>query len=344
MADATLPSPPPQTDSSSDSPAINESISESFAALMRGDLTDATSGLLLKVVLPAGAALLMLMVTYFIAKLISRWVSAAICKRVDQTLGRFAGKFAYYTIMTIGGLAILQTAGIGITSFAAIMAAAGFAIGLAFQGTLSNFASGVLLLVFRPFKVGDVVQAAGVSGKVNEIDLFTTTLDTPDNRRLIIPNSAIAETTIENISHHPHRRVDVEVGVGYMAGLSATREVLTRCAEALADLRIDGEGRGYQIVLSNLGASSVDWTVRFWTATENYFAVKEALTVEIKQQLDASGIDIPFPQMQLHITDPEATHESHLPEQALPIPKMNVSPGEVRPGKIRPRARGTTST
>ena len=322
-------------------PELTESLMESIGHLMRGEITTGSSGLIFNVVGPAMIALLMLIVSYFVAKLVARWISAAVCKRVDETLGKFAGKFTFYAIVTIAGLAVMQTAGVNVTSFAAVLAAAGFAIGLAFQGTLSNFASGILLLVFRPFKVGDVVNAAGVTGKVNEIDLFTTTFDTPDNRRLIIPNSAIAGTTIENISFHPHRRVDVTVGVEYAASLDDTREVLTACAEALADKMIVGTGRGYQILLTNLGASSVDWTIRFWTAKENYFAVKEELTSEVKRQLDAHSIGIPFPQMQLHVSESTGiTLQSNSAHPSLPMPKMNTGNMLDRGGRIRPRARG----
>ena len=341
---------PPNTES------MTTSISDAFAALSRGELTEASSQLLMNVLLPASLALVALVIAYFVSKLLARWVSSAVEARVDQTLGRFFGKFTYYAIMTLTVLAILQSVGVGITMFAAALGAVAFSIGLAFQGTLSNFASGILLLVFRPFKVGDVVNAAGVLGKVNEIDLFTTTFDTPDNRRLIVPNSAISGATIENISYHAERRVDVEIGVGYAASLDTTRYVLQSSVEALADYMIEGEGRGYQIVLANLGASSVDWVVRFWAASEDYFTVKEALTYEIKQQLDASGIEIPFPQMQIHVSNEEATSvpgiqahaasnaiRPHLAEQALPIPKMNVTGNQDRSGKIRPRARGTSS-
>ena len=320
-----------------------------FSGLMKGEVTEATSDFLTKVIVPAGMALLALIVTYFIARLISRWVSASLCKRIDQTLGRFAGRFVFYAIMLIAGLSILQTAGVDGTSFAAVMAAAGFAIGLAFQGTLSNFASGVLLMVFRPFKVGDVINAAGVTGKVNEIDLFTTTLDTPDNRRLIVPNSSISSATIENITHHSERRVDVTIGVAYAASLDDTRNVLEACARSLDEYIIEGDGRGFQVLLSNLGASSVDWTIRFWTSSDDYWLVKEKLTTEVKRQLDSSSIDIPFPQMQLHIADQaiEASNQTIKPDTPLAESaekaesRFNESQfNETRSnGRIRPRAR-----
>lgn len=320
---------------------ITAGMLENINALMRGDVSSETVEMMMK----AGTALLMIIVTYFVARLVARWVSTAMCKRVDMTLGKFAGKFTFYTIFTVAGLAILQTAGVSITSFAAIMAAAGFAIGLAFQGTLSNFAAGILLLVFRPFKVGDVVNAAGVMGKVNEIDLFTTIFDTPDNRRLIVPNSSISGAIIENISFHKERRVDVTVGVAYSSSLDETRAVLMASVEKLSDKLIQGPDRGYQIILSNLGASSVDWTVRFWTASSNFFAVKEALTTEIKRQLDSHRIEIPFPQMQLHISDNSAAQQlMHATDaavkNAIPIPRMNTPQSQNRSNLTRPRARG----
>lgn len=274
-----------------------------FEDVKAGNWEDATGILIVKILIPAGLTLLAVIVAYLVAKMVARWVANSLCKRVDQTFGRFAGKFTFYTLFLIFALAIMQQVGVPITSFAAILAAAGFAIGLAFQGTLSNFASGILLLVFRPFKVGDVINAAGVTGKVNEIDLFTTTLDTPDNRRLIVPNSAISGATIENVSFHEDRRVDVVVGVGYGAPLDQTRQALSTAAESIGDKIVQGAGRGYQIVLGELGASSVDWTVRVWVKSADFWGVKEELTGAIKDALDAQGLDIPYPQMEIHVAD-----------------------------------------
>ncbi|MCA9130668.1 MAG: mechanosensitive ion channel [Planctomycetales bacterium] len=326
---------------SSEGAGLPTSIVDSVQGLMRGDVSEAASTLVLRAVLPAVVALLMLVVAYFVAKLVARWVSTAMCARVDQTLGRFAGKFSFYTVFIVSALAILQTAGVSITSFAAIMAAAGFAIGLAFQGTLSNFASGILLLVFRPFKVGDVISAAGITGKVNEIDMFTTTFDTPDNRRLIVPNSSIAGTTIENISFHKHRRVDVTVGVAYKASLDATREVLTQVTERLGDRIASGEGRESQIILTNLGASSVEWTVRVWAPAAKFFPVKESLVEGIKRGLDDAGIEIPFPQMHVHLANSASeANAPDEPEQPAAAEVVQHPPEEKRSGRIRPRIRG----
>ena len=286
--------------------------------------------------------LALLVGAYFAAKIVSRSISMAVCKRVDETLGKFLGRLSYYTILIASSLGILANFGLNVAGAMAVLTAAGFAIGLAFQGTLSNFASGVLLLVFRPFKVGDMVIAAGVTGKINEIDLFTTTFDTPDNRRLIVPNSAISGGTIENMTYHAHRRVDITVGVAYAASLDATRAALTAAVTNMADLMIPGETRGYQVLLGQLGASSVDWTIRFWTATQNVALTRERLTSEIKLQLMKAEIDIPFPQMQLHLSPSGLQHLAPSGLQNLAPQIQDSAPEMEQPSAtspVRPRMR-----
>ena len=196
-------------------------------------------------------------------------------------------------IITCLGLFGIQTA-----SFAAILAAAGFAVGMALQGTLGNFASGVMLLIFRPFKVGDVVSAAGQTGKVVEIDIFSTVFDTPDNRRIIIPNGSVFGGTIENISHHATRRVDVAVGTDYGADLSKTREVLNK---AIAQTNKVLKDPASAVVLSDLGDSCINWSVRVWVDANDYWPVKDQLTESVKTALDQADIGIPFPQMDVHL-------------------------------------------
>lgn len=249
----------------------------------------------------AAAGLAIVFVGYMVAKYVSRLVSSPICKRVDETLGRFVGKVIFYTLMLGIVGSVLTKMGAPLGGLAAMLAAAGFAVGLAFQGTLSNFASGVLMLVFRPFKVGDFVNAGGVSGTVNEIDLFTTTLDTPDNRRIIVPNSSIAGGTIENVSFHAHRRVEVLVGVSYKADIEATRTALEAAVTSHAAVMIGGEGRGGKVILASLGDSAVNWKVRLWVDKANFWPINESLTSAVKIHLDAANISIPFPQMDVHI-------------------------------------------
>ncbi|TWT91540.1 mechanosensitive ion channel family protein [Stieleria varia] len=279
-------------------------------------------GTMLPNMVPAAVGLALVFVGYFVAKYVSRVVSQPLRKRVDETLGRFVGTVLFYTIM--GGViaSVASKLGAPLGGLAALLAAAGFAIGLAFQGTLSNFAAGVLMIVFRPFKVGDMISVAGVTGKVNEIDLFNTTLDTTDNRRLILPNSSISGGTIENMSYHPHRRVEVLVGVDYEADLNATRHALQTAVDTFLAETIQGAGRGSAVVLAGLGESSVDWKVRMWVATGDYWRMMELLTGEVKQQLDAVGIKIPYPQMDVHLN------------------RIDVA-GDVMPAPNRPRVRPT---
>jgi small conductance mechanosensitive channel len=248
----------------------------------------------------AGGALLFLFAAWVLAGWARRmaWKMLVDATDIDDTLGIFVSNAVRWAILTLALLAALGMFGIQTTSFAAVIGAAGLAIGLAFQGTLSNIASGVMLLVFRPFRVNDVINAAGITGKVQEIGLFTTTFDTPDNRRIFVPNSLIFGGTIENVTHHATRRVDVAVGTDYSADLDATRAILEG-----AIARVDGilQDPEWQVYLAELGASSIDWKVRVWANTEDYWAVRETLTRAVKVELDKAGIGIPFPQMDVHL-------------------------------------------
>ncbi|MBX3324142.1 MAG: mechanosensitive ion channel [Phycisphaeraceae bacterium] len=248
---------------------------------------------------PLAKAIVLILVVLVIARWLGRFATR-IGKRakIEITLARFFGNLVRYGVLVLGGLVILDTFGVKTTSFAAVIAAVGFAIGLSLSGTLSNVAAGVLLLVFRPFKVGDVVSAGGVMGKVDEIGLFTTVFDTPDNRRIIVPNGSIYGSTIENVTFHATRRVDVAVGTAYAANLDRTREVLVRAAEGVEGRLPD---RDVVVYLSELGSSSIQWSVRVWAATSEFWAVKERLTRGIKVALDEAAISIPFPQMDVHV-------------------------------------------
>ncbi|MBB6431080.1 mechanosensitive ion channel family protein [Algisphaera agarilytica] len=295
---------PPAEDAASEIEAVQASAKEdaqqALDGVMSGDV-GAAWPLVEKYLLPLALAIVILIAAIIVGKIIAKIVSNSTRKaNVDETLARFFGKLAFYVVVILGVIAALGRVGIEVTAFAAILAAAGFAVGMALSGTLSNFAAGVMLLIFRPFSVGDVVSAAGITAKVNEIELFTTTFDTPDNRRIIVPNSSIFGGTIENITHHTDRRVDVAVGCDYSADIDKTREVLTAAVESVGG-RIDGDGRGYQVFLSGLGASSVDWAVRVWFPAADYWGKYEELTRAVKVHLDEAGIGIPFPQMDVHV-------------------------------------------
>ncbi len=248
---------------------------------------------------PAVAALVMLIVAFIVAG----WAGALVrrgCERskVDIMLARFLGKITRWVVLILALLSILSYFGVQTTGFAAVIGGGALAVGLAFQGTLSNFAAGVMLLVFRPFKVEDVVTIAGETGKVFEIDLISTTLDTPDNRRIIVPNGSIFGSTIQNITHHDTRRVDVAVGVEYPADMDRTRQVLTEAVQGIEGVLCEPEP---VIYLAELADSSVNWAVRVWSATDDYWAVRERLTRAVKLALDQADIGIPFPQMDVHL-------------------------------------------
>ena len=238
-----------------------------------------------------------------VAWLASAWGRRAVVRSLerasfDPTLTKFFGNAARWTILLLAGLTCLGVFGVETTSFAAVLGAGGIAIGLAFQGALSNFAAGVMLLVFRPFQIGQFVNMAGVTGTVDAIGLFTTTLDTPDNRRVVLPNSSIFGTTIENFSHHDVRRADVGVGIDYAASIDRTREVLERAASNVPGRVAE---KDVQVVLTGLGASSVDWQVRVWAPKAGFGSVKEATIRSVKTALDEAGIGIPFPQRDVHL-------------------------------------------
>lgn len=254
---------------------------------------------LLPVLMNVLGAIALLVVTLIVAGWASRAARRALERsNLDETLTQFFSSLARYSVIILGGLAVLSVFGISVASFAAILAAAGLAVGLALQGTLSHFAAGVMLLLFRPFKVGDVVSVAGQTGKVDSIGLFSSTIDTVDNRRLIIPNGEISGSTIENVTHHAKRRVDVSVGTEYSADLVAARTVLEGVASSVNGGLADPAP---QVYLLELGGSSIDWSVRVWAKTEDFWAVRERLTNDIKYALDAKGIGIPFPQMDVHV-------------------------------------------
>ncbi|MEM6332457.1 MAG: mechanosensitive ion channel domain-containing protein [Planctomycetota bacterium] len=244
-------------------------------------------------------------VLFIIALIISGWLKSLLTRaltkaKFDETLTKFFGSMVRWIVLVVALLTCLTIFGIETTSFAALIAAAGLAVGLAFQGTLSSFAAGIMLLTFRPFKVGDVCVLDGQLCKINEISLFVTNVDTLDNRRIIMPNANIFGSTIEVITYHPERRVEVVVGASYDADIDKTREVLEKVCSSRDDI-IEGEGRGYTVVLDQLGGSSVDWKIWYWAKAADFLAVKQSLTRDVKVALDEAGIGIPYPQMDVHL-------------------------------------------
>ena len=247
----------------------------------------------------------LLFISYIIASAIGRFIGGMVTKKVDVTLGKFVTKAIRNLIMLVVAMVALDKCGANVTGLAAILAAAGFAVGMALQGTLQNFAAGIMLLLFRPFKVDDYIVVAGTEGTVEEIDLFTTRLNALDNRHLIIPNGEIFGAKLENFSRNALRRVDVGVGAGYIAKIEDTRTALQFAVDSVnaAFVKADGEINvpAPQVYLMELGASSVDWQLRVWARPENYWAVREELTAAAKRALDSANISIPYPQMDVHV-------------------------------------------
>lgn len=236
------------------------------------------------------------------------WLSGFIAARIrklpeqnekfDPMLARFVASVVRWAILVFAGIFILGTFGIQTTSLAAAIGSVGIAIGLALQGTLSHLAAGVMLVIFRPFNLGDFIEAAGQSGTVKQITLFTTELATPDNVQIIVPNGDVWSSAIVNYSAHDTRRVDLIFGVSYDSDLKQTEEILAGLIAEDARAKKDPEPF---IKVTNLGDSSVDFTVRVWCDASDYWDLKFDLTRRAKDAFDTAGIDIPFPtQLQIN--------------------------------------------
>lgn len=216
----------------------------------------------------------------------------------EPTLARFLGNLVSIGLKALVLISVAGMIGIQTTSFIAILGAAGLAVGLALQGSLANFAGGVLVLLFKPYKVGDFVEAQGIGGTVKEIQIFNTIINTPDNKRIIVPNGAISNGIITNYSAEPTRRVDFVFGIGYGDNIAKAKDVIKGLVEK--DERIFDDP-AFQIVVSNLGDSSVDITVRVWANASDYWGIKFDLTERVKLAFDEAGISIPFPQRDVHL-------------------------------------------
>jgi small conductance mechanosensitive channel len=218
--------------------------------------------------------------------------------KTDVTLGKFLSSLTYYLVLVVAGVAALGMIGIQMASVLTILGAAGLAVGLAMQGALSNVAAGVMLLIFRPFRAGDFVDIGGTMGTVDSIGLFSTSLNTPDNIHIVVPNSVIYGGTIKNFSHHPARRIDLVVGISYDDDISVAIQTIREVLDEEERLH---EAPAYQVAVSELGDSSVNLVVRPWCATKDYWAVRFDLTRALKERLEAAGCSIPYPQRDVHM-------------------------------------------
>ncbi|MBS9782251.1 MAG: mechanosensitive ion channel [Arcobacter sp.] len=258
----------------------------------------------LPVVASYAMALVMAILIFVIGKWIARKITDVLVKllkksdKIDDTLVKFLSNIVYYTLMVFVVLAALSKLGVETTSFFAILGAAGLAIGLALKDSLGNFASGVMIILFRPFKVGDFVSAGGATGVVNEVGIFNTTFTTGDNQKIIVPNGAITSGSITNVNANSTRRVDLVVGIGYDDDIKKAKEVLNDIIKA--DDRVL-QDKGITVAVSELADSSVNFVVRAWVNTSDYWGVKFDLTEEVKLRFDKEGISIPYPQQDVHI-------------------------------------------
>ncbi len=250
-----------------------------------------------------GPNLLVALIILIAGRLVVKWVTRLTRKALrrsgmDDTLILFLDKLIYYTLLVAVVLAAADQLGIKTTSFLAILGAAGLAVGLALKDSLSNFASGVMLILFQPFRVGDVVSTAGVTGKISSISIFNTVLNTADNQKIIVPNSAITSDVITNITANPTRRLDLVIGIGYDDDIRTAKDILEGIIRD--DKRILDDPAP-TIALGELGASSVDLLVRPWVRTEEYWDVRADLLERIKITFDQKGITFPYPQQDVHM-------------------------------------------
>ncbi len=239
--------------------------------------------------------------------IVGRWISQRLSRlsgrlleknSVDVTLIKFAENVIYYSLIVVVIIAALGQLGINTTSFLTIVGAAGLAIGLALKDSLSNFAAGVMLILFRPFRVGDYVEAGGVNGTVKGITLFNTVLHTPDNQVIIVPNGMITSNVITNVTANDTRRVDLVIGISYEDEITKAKEILSGLINADKKILADPAP---QIAVSELADSSVNLVVRPWVKSEDYWSVYFDLNENIKITFDKEGISIPYPQQDVHI-------------------------------------------
>jgi len=243
-------------------------------------------------------------VIFFVGKFIASKITKGIVilmdkqKNIDKTLSNFLEDIMYYIMMVVVIMSALDQLGIDTTSFLAILGAAGLAIGLALKDSLSNFASGVMIIMFRPFKIGDIVNAGGVTGKVIEIHLFNTEFTTPDNQKILVPNGAITASSITNINAHDTRRIDLTIGIGYDDDIKKAKDILH---DIVAKNEKILKEPAVTIAVAELADSSVNFVVRPWVNTPDYWNIKFELNEAIKYRFDEEGISIPYPQSDVHL-------------------------------------------
>lgn len=249
-----------------------------------------------------GLKTLVAVVIFIIGRFVIKKITTILKKimitaKVETTLIDFLTKIIYFALFIVLVLTSLSTVGINTTSFLAIFGAASLAVGLALKDSLSNIGAAVLIIIFRPFKVGDFIDAGGASGKVEEISLFSTVMATPDNKTVMIPNSSVINSAITNYSSKPTRRVTLNISVGYRDDLKFVKETLQQIVKE--DVRVLNDPAPL-VAVSELAQNSVDFTFRVWVKNDDFWSVKFDMLEKIKTTFDEKGISIPFPQIQIH--------------------------------------------
>ena len=301
-------------------------------AAMIAKLTDMAGDFAVNLVI----AILILVVTVFAA----RWVSGATRRalirvrgfRHDQTVLSFAVQVVRVVVYIIGLIAVLQRLGVQTTSIIAVLGAASLAVGLALQGTLSNVAAGVLLLVLRPYKVGDVIEIGGVSGSVQRLDLFTTQMSNPNNHKIVVPNAKVLGDVIINLTGQKTRRIEIPFAVGYSANLKQARAALVGVAEAHGKVLPDPAPWAG---VTSLRDSSVEVTLQAWVEVDDWWQVRSDLTQGVKEALDAAGVEIPFPHQVAVPYEPPASgpDPATTPKSATRPEPFVATPRRPRPGR-----------
>jgi small conductance mechanosensitive channel len=256
-------------------------------------------------VIEYGMSVLGAIVVFVVGRIIAGWARGRLTKGLtaagtDASLIPFFASMLYYVIIGFVLIAVLNLFGIETTSLIAVFGAAGLAVGLALQGTLSNFAAGVMLLIFRPIRVGDFVEVAGQAGSVKEISIFSTIMHTGDNVRIVIPNAQVYGDTVKNYSYNDTRRIDLVMGIGYSDDIGKAIEIIERV--------VQGDGRTLKdpaptVAVAELADSSVNLVVRPWCEAGDYWGLRWDLTRALKEELEAGGCNIPFPQTDVHVIE-----------------------------------------
>ncbi|MBL0874337.1 small-conductance mechanosensitive channel MscS [Serratia nevei] len=264
-----------------------------------GDWLVKNQDLLIQYAVNIVAAIVILIIGSIVARVVGNALNRVMKLRgIDATVADFLSAIVRYGVLAFTFIAVLGRVGVQTTSVIAVLGAAGLAVGLALQGSLSNFAAGVLLVIFRPLRVGEYVDLGGVAGTVDQVQIFSTTLRTADNKTIVVPNGKIIAGNIINYSREPNRRVDIVVGVAYNADIDVVKKVLGDVIAA--DKRIM-HAKGVTVRLNEMAPSSLNFVTRSWTTNAEYWNVYFDLMENFKRALDSHNIGIPFPQMDVHL-------------------------------------------